>query len=250
MSKLFASVAALAMLTALAGPVQAETVNGWDIKYWPDVSAGACAAGANYPASKTALVFVREYNPRNNNASEWGIMLSNDSWKTKGSTYQVIIETWGKGQPKKTLTKVFSGLDDGGLIVKNLTVDEMNYLAFDAEASVRFVNKKDGKVIAHLRIDNSASVIRAVVNCLKGHGPNVVVAKQDETTMPKKEETKGGPYFGTGFFVAPKYVLTSYHIVEKCAGDKFSSSIPPIAQRRRSCLATIKRTTWLCLRPK
>jgi serine protease Do len=225
-SKLFASVAALAMLTALAGPVQAETVNGWVVEYWPKASAGACAAGANYPKTKTQLFFVRQYNAQNNNVSEWGLMLSNDAWKTKDKKYDVIIETEGKGRPRKTLIKTLYGIDSGGLLSKDFTIEEMNQLAFDAEGSVQFVNKGDGTVIAHFRIDNSASAIRAVVNCLKGHAPNVVVAKQDETTMPKKEETKGGPYYGTGFFVAPKYVLTSYHIVEKCAGDKIFVKYP------------------------
>jgi S1-C subfamily serine protease len=95
----------------------------------------------------------------------------------------------------------------------------MNTLAFDGEATVWFINKKDGKSIAVLRIDNSASVIRAVQNCLKAREPNVAVAKQDETTVQKKEKTKeSGPSYGTGFFVAPKYVLTSYHIIEQCTG--------------------------------
>jgi S1-C subfamily serine protease len=29
-----------------------------------------------------------------------------------------------------------------------------------------------------------------------------------------------------GFFVAPKYVLTSYHILEKCAADKIFIKYP------------------------
>jgi serine protease Do len=212
-----------AVLIALCSPSQAETVNGWEIKYWPDAFAGACAAGAYYPSSKTTMLFVKAYK---DNTTEWGVMLTNSTWKTKGNNYEVIIEAAGKGRPRRTLTKVFSGLDDGGLLLNNLTADEMNYLAFDVEATVWFINKKDGKNIAALRIDNSASVIRAVVNCLKGHQSNVVVAKQDETTTPKKEAISKGPYFGTGFVVAPKYVLTSYHIIEQCAADKIFIKYP------------------------
>jgi hypothetical protein len=224
MSKLFASVAALAMLTALADPVQAETVNGWRVEYWPDASAGACSAKANYPRTKTELFFIRMYNAENGNASEWGIMLSNDGWKTKGNTYQVIIETEGRGQPKKTLVKEFRGLDGGGIVHRGLTIEEMNYLAFEAEASVRFINKRDNKVIAHLRIDNSAAPIRAVVHCLKARAP--VVAKTEPTTTPKKEVDSHQASFGTGFFVAPKYVLTAYHVVEKCDGNKIFIKYP------------------------
>jgi S1-C subfamily serine protease len=217
-------LATAAVMAALASPVQAETVNGWTIEYWPDASAGACAAGMNYPSSKTKLLFVRMYNAQNNNASEWGIMLTNNTWKTKDKKYEVIVETEAKGPPKKTLIKSFNGTDSGGLVARDFTIEEMNILAFDAEAIVRFINKRDGTVIAYLRIDNSAPVIRAVVNCLKGHEP-IVVAKQD-ATIPKKEQASKGPYYGTGFFVAPKYVLTSYHILEKCAADKLFIKYP------------------------
>jgi serine protease Do len=221
MSKLFASVAALAMLTALAGPVQAETVNGWVVEYYPDVWAGTCSANVNYPKSQISLTFLRAYK---DNTTSWGVMLTNKSWKTKGNIYEVVIETVGRGQPKRTLTKVFEGMKNGGLVVDDLTIDEMNYLAFDAEASVRFVNKKDGAVIAHLRIDNSASAIRAVVHCLKARAP--VVAKTEPTTTPKKEVDSHQASFGTGFFVAPKYVLTAYHVVEKCDGNKIFIKYP------------------------
>jgi serine protease Do len=213
-----------AVLIALCTPSQAEVVKGWEVQYWPDVFAGACAAGANYPKAKTALFFIRQYTDENNNATEWGVMLSNDSWKTQGKTYELVMETEGRGRPKKTLIKTFEGLDGGGLALRGLTIEEMNQLAFDAEGSVRFINKRDGTVVAHLRIDNSAPVIRAVVNCLKGHAPTV--AKTEPTTTPKKEETSYTPSFGSGFFVAPKYVLTAYHVVEKCAGNQIYVKYP------------------------
>jgi serine protease Do len=217
MSKLFASVAALAMLTALAGSAQAEVVNDFTIEYWPRAFNGACSGTAYYGPTKTSLSIVTAYR---DNTKLWGIMLANKEWKTKGNTYEVVVQAGPEKnrQYRKTITKVFSGLDDGGLLVNDLTADEINTLAFDGEATVWFINKKDGKYIASLRIDKSANVIRAVQSCLKERAP-MIVNKQDETTVPKKEKTKegaGGPYYGTGFFVAPKYVLTAYHVVEKC----------------------------------
>jgi serine protease Do len=218
MSKLFASVSALAMLTALAGSAQAEVVNGFTVEYWPKAFNGACSGTAYYVKGKdkTSLSIVKAYR---DNTTLWGIMLANKDWKTKGNTYEVVIQAGPErnSQYRKTLTKVFTGLDDGGLLVSDLTANEMNTLAFDGEATVWFINKKDGKYIASLSINKSATVIRAVQSCLKEREP--MVAKQDENTVPKKEKTKeGGPYYGTGFFVAPKYVLTAYHVVEKCAG--------------------------------
>jgi hypothetical protein len=116
-------LATAAVMAALAGPVQAETVNGWTIEYWPDASAGACAAGMNYPSSKTKLLFVRMYNAQNNNASEWGIMLTNNIWKTKDKKYEVIVEMEAKGRPKKTLIKSFNGTDSGGLVARDFTIE-------------------------------------------------------------------------------------------------------------------------------
>jgi serine protease Do len=231
MQKLLSTVA---VLTALVSPVQAgdpvriEVVNGWVIEYWPDSFAGACTATGNYPNSMpgasngpTKLEFVRIYNDENNNAIEWGIMLINKSWKTKGLTFEVVMEINARGQPKRTVPMVFRGFgDNGGMVAAGLSIEAMNQLAFDTEAGVKFIGKRDGKVFAHLRIDNSAKQIRAVVNCLKSREPTTQVAKQDNTrTVPKQENTNTGPYFGTGFFVAPKYILTSYHVVEKCIGQ-------------------------------
>jgi S1-C subfamily serine protease len=212
------------VLTALAAPAHAaENVNGWLVDYYPSVWAGACSASMHYTKnnSSTRLSFIRHYNQ--DGTSSWGIMLSNKDWKAATASqgnYQVRIETVGKGQPQRSLVKMFKGMKSGGIHTYDgdLSIDEMNYLAFDAEASVRFVNNLDGKVIAHLQINNSAAPIRAVTNCLKARAPNDNVAKTDPakppTTPPKKEEEGGGT--GTGFFVAPKHVLTSAHVVKSC----------------------------------
>ena len=208
MSKLFASAGALAMLTALAGSAQAEVVNGWKVEYYPKIFNGACIGEAYYPKTKITLNIAVAH--RDGGTKLWGIMLENKDWKIKGNTYEVIIRTGPEGQPAhKTLTRTFTGLD-GGMVVSDLTANEINTLAFDGAATVWFVNKNNGKNIAALKIDHSAPVIIAVQNCLKAREP--VVANKTEPTTPKKET--GG--FGTGFFVAPKYVVTSAHVVEGC----------------------------------
>jgi S1-C subfamily serine protease len=204
------------MLTALAGSAHAETVNKyWNVEYWPKVFDGACVGQTYYGASKVTLTIGKSYR---DGTTLWGIMLANKDWKTKDKDYEIVIKAGPEKNPgyRKTLVRTFAGLDDGGLVVNNLTADEMNALAFDGEATVWFFNKKDAKLIAALRIDNAANVIRAVGACLKQREP--VVANKTETTKPparsKKEENTGG--FGTGFFVAPKYVLTSAHVVKEC----------------------------------
>jgi serine protease Do len=84
-------------------------------------------------------------------------------------------------------------------------------LAFDGEATAWFVNQKDHKKIGAFRIDGSAAIVRAVQACLKAHAPTANVAKN----KPPASEEEGGGY-GTGFFVAPKQVLTSAHVVKSC----------------------------------
>jgi hypothetical protein len=52
--------------------------------------------------------------------------------------------------------------------------------------------------------------------CLKAYAPNNNVAKTEPSTKPPTTPKEGGGGFGTGFFVAPKQVLTSAHVVKKC----------------------------------
>jgi S1-C subfamily serine protease len=153
--------------------------------------------------------------------TKWVVMLKNKSWPTKDDTqYEVVMFAGKEGAPKstlKTLTKVFFGLDGGGLVANDLSADEMNTLAFDGDATVWFVNKKDNKVIASLNINKSAEAIRALGSCLKAHMPNNTnTTKNDPPTKPPTTPKEDGGGFGTGFFVAPKQVLTSAHVVKKC----------------------------------
>ena len=204
-----------AVLVAVAVPAHAELVNGWKVEYYPKIFGGACIGETSYPKHGTTLNFAKFYR---DNATLWGLMLENKGWKaTKGeNSFQVVIKTGPEGNPKnrKTLVKTMVGLDDGGLLVNDLTADEMNTFAFDGDASAWFFTKKDGKLFAALKIDRSAMVIRAVQACLKARAPNDQVANNPSTppTAPKEE----GHSFGTGFFVAPKHVLTSAHVVKGC----------------------------------
>ena len=144
-------------------------------------------------------------------------MLLNKAWTwTKDNHYEVVVTVGPEGKPPvKTLTTTFWGLEKGGgLLMNRLTADEMNTFAVDGDATVVFWNKKDGKKIESLKIDKSAMVIRALGNCLKAYEPNGRVAKTEPPTTPKKEERGGG--YGTGFFVAPKRVLTAAHVVKSC----------------------------------
>jgi serine protease Do len=202
------------VLTALAGSAHADMTKWTSVKYYPEVFAGACIGEVWYPTKKVLLNIAVAY--RDDNVRRWGIMLENKEWKTKGNTYEVVMYAGKEGsdiKSMKTLTRVFTGLDEGGMLVNDLTADEMNTLAFDGEATVWFFNKKDKKLITALKIDKSAPVIRAVQACLKEHPPNEQVAK----APPKQDKKEESGSSGTGFFVAPKYVLTSEHVIAKCS---------------------------------
>jgi serine protease Do len=212
-----------AVLVALAAPAHAETVaRMWNVEYWPTVFQGACVGQVYYERPKVFLTIAKAYRE---NTTKWGIMLSSKDWKhiKDDGQYEVVIKAGPEKNEgyRKTLTRTFIGSvakDSGGLVVNDLTPDEMNTLAFDGEATAWFFNKKDGKLIAALRIDNAANAIRAVVGCLKTHEPNEVVAKENP---PAKKEDGPGPQYGTGFFVAPKYVLSAWHVVGKCSGQVY-----------------------------
>jgi serine protease Do len=215
MSTLKKLLMAATVLTAVTGSAHAEVVNKqWNMDYFPEVFNGACIAGSHYEKTKVTLYFGKIYR---DGTTKWVVMLRNKSWPTKvDGEYEVVMFAGKEGAPKstlKTLTKVFFGLEGGGLVVNDLSADEMNTLAFDGDATVWFVNKKDNKVIASLNINKSAEAIRALGGCLKAHMPNNTNTTKAPPTTPKKEDGGG---FGTGFFVAPKQVLTSAHVVKSC----------------------------------
>ncbi len=181
MSTLKKLLMAATVLTAVTGSAHAEVVNKqWNMDYFPEVFNGACIAGSHYEKSKVTLNFGKIYR---DGTTKWAVMLSNKSWPTKeDGEYEVVMYAGVQGAPKstlKTLTKVFIGLK-GGLVVNDLSADEMNTLAFDGDAVVWFVNKKDNKVIANLNINRSAEAIRALGACLKRYVAN-------NTNTPKTE---------------------------------------------------------------
>jgi serine protease Do len=158
-------------------------------------------------------MFVTAYR---DNTTVWGLLLVNKSWTTQDKYFDVEIIAGPEKNPsnRKTLTRQFFGTDTGGIAVNDLTANEMNTLAFDGEATVWFVNKNGGKRIGAFRIDGSAAIIRAVQACLKARAPNEQVATTPPKQDKKEEGTSGS---GTGFFVAPKYVLTSEHVIANCS---------------------------------
>jgi S1-C subfamily serine protease len=218
MSTLKTLLTTTAVLVALTASAQADMTKWTSTQYYPDLWRGACIGEVYYPTKKVTLNIGVAYH--DNNTKLWALMLENKEWKTKGNTYEVVMYAGKEGSDPKsmrTLTRVFRGTDSGGMVVNDLTAAEINTLAFDGEATVWFFNKKDKKLITALKIDKSAPVIVFLQNCLKAHAPTDQVAKAPPTT-PKKDD-QPGPSYGTGFFVAPKQVLTNYHVVEKCTGQ-------------------------------
>jgi serine protease Do len=216
MSTLKRLLMAATVLTALAGSAQADTVNNFRLEYYPDLFKGACIADSYYKHNKVTLNIAVSYQG-DNNTKVWGIMLENKEWKTKDKTYEVTVRAGPENNPanRKTLVRTFTGLKEGGIVVNDLTPDEINTLAFDGPASVWFYFKNETKPFAAFQINNSGNSIRATQACLKAHAPNNDVAKAPPTTKPPTPPKEGGNT-GTGFFVAPKQVLTSGHVVKNC----------------------------------
>jgi serine protease Do len=115
----------------------------------------------------------------------------------------------GAGQADKPWLVTFSTSNDGKtLSFTQATVEFMNTVADARSVEIIDENKQ---VLTSVDMKDSAAAIRAIVNCVSEHPPGV------PPSGPSPEpETR---ISGTGFFVAPKRVVTNNHVVSGCTKD-------------------------------
>ncbi len=77
--------------------------------------------------------------------------------------------------------------------------------------SVEFIDENK-QLLTSVDMKDSAAAIRAIVNCVNEHPP------PGEPPSPSEPE-KISVISGTGFFVAPKRVVTNNHVVNGCTKD-------------------------------
>jgi serine protease Do len=148
----------------------------------------------------------------------WIVLISNPRWnasigKRKELRLQLVTD-WP--MPKPWPYKFSISEDSKILSTTDASVEFMNGVA---DASKVEIKDDNGALWATVDMKDSASAIRAIVNCVREHPPGGAA----ETTIS-----------GTGFFVAPNYVVTNNHVVSECTG-KIQARYP----QRPSYTATI-----------
>ena len=102
----------------------------------------------------------------------------------------------------------FSISGDGKILsTTDASVEFMNSVA---DASKVEIKDDNGVLLTTLDMKDSAATIRAIVNCVREHPPK---SSEPEKTEPETTIS------GTGFFVAPKRVVTNNHVVNGCTKD-------------------------------
>ncbi len=103
----------------------------------------------------------------------------------------------------------FSTSNDGKtLSFTEASVEFMNTVA-DAH-SVEIIDENK-QLLTSVDMKDSAAAIRAIVNCVSEHPPGGGPSPEPETRIS-----------GTGFFVAPKRVVTNHHVVSGCTKPAFT----------------------------
>jgi serine protease Do len=98
--------------------------------------------------------------------------------------------------------------DSKTLSFTDASVEFMNTVA-DAH-SVEIIDENK-QLLTSVDMKDSAAAIRAIVNCVNEHPPGPGPSPEPETTT--------SVISGTGFFVAPKRVVTNNHVVSGCTKD-------------------------------
>ena len=145
--------------------------------------------------------------------AEWVIFLSNPRWnewvsKKRQHTLRLVTTKNWQGD--------FSVNDSNSLWKGGLSTDFMNTVA---DASSIEIMSSDNNPLTSLDMTDSAAAIRAVMNCVREHPPQVTAVAPAAATTPAPAPVPAPPKVssGTGFFVSSEgHILTNHHVVEGC----------------------------------
>jgi len=180
-------------------------IGGWSLEYLEVGKFSGCLAWAQFP-DQTSFQMGQIQSGTNKG---WVIFISNPKWHPwlgKRKQHQLWVVTTRADKPWLI---TFSTSNDGKtLSFAEASVEFMNSVA-DAR-SVEFIDENK-QLLTSVDMKDSAAAIRAIVNCISEHPPG------GTPSGPSPEpETR---ISGTGFFVAPKRVVTNNHVVSGCTKD-------------------------------
>jgi serine protease Do len=180
-------------------------IGGWSLEYLEVGKLSGCRAQAQFPDQTIfQMVLIQSGTDK-----AWVIFISNPKWNPwigKKKQHQLWLVTTRADKPWLV---TFSTSNDGKtLSFTQATVEFMNTVADARSVEIIDENKQ---VLTSVDMKDSAAAIRAIVNCVSEHppgGPPSGPSPAPETTIS-----------GTGFFVAPKRVVTNNHVVSGCTKD-------------------------------
>jgi serine protease Do len=181
-------------------------IGGWSLEYLEVRNLNGCRAAAQFPDQTVFQMILIQ----SGTDKKWVIFISNPRWnpwigKRKQHRLQLVTD-WPTTKPWP-YTFSISG-DSKILSTADASVEFMNSVA---DASKVEIKDDNGALWATVDMKDSAAAIRAIVNCVNEHPPGPGPSPEPETTI--------SAISGTGFFVAPKRVVTNNHVVSGCTKD-------------------------------
>jgi S1-C subfamily serine protease len=170
---------------------------GWTVAYLELDNLNGCGAAARFP-DQTVFQMTQIQSGTN---KAWIIFISNPRWNAwigkRKELRLSLVTDWPTTKPWPYTFSV-SG-DNKILSTTDASVEFMNSVADASKVEIMTDNKE---LLASVDMKDSAATIRAIVTCVNEHPP------KSETIIS-----------GTGFFVAPKRVVTNNHVVSGCTKD-------------------------------
>ena len=204
---LLAGSTALICLSDGAQAQQAVRYGGegwWGIYHQTFDGDRVCFATSFYKGHNVLLKF---FSWHDEGERKWSISLKNDKWNlSEKKRYEFVLEA----PRNRKWTLSFEGLSSTEMIV-HVSKDVMNSIAMDSDG-FKMMFSQGNKVLGPFLLNDSAAAIRSVVHCVNDD-PN-----RSKTTEKPHEPKKssGGTSSGTGFFIAPGYILTNHHVIKDC----------------------------------
>jgi serine protease Do len=178
-------------------------IGGWSLEYLEVGKLSGCRARAQFP-DQTVFQMVHI---QSGTDKSWIIFISNPKWNAwigKRKQLRLWLQT------TKPWLVTFSTSNDGTTLFADASVEFMNGVADAASAEIKDENKQ--YLLTTVDMKDSAAAIVAIVKCVREHPPG--------PPGPSPEpETTTSVISGTGFFVAPKRVVTNNHVVSGCRKD-------------------------------
>jgi S1-C subfamily serine protease len=178
-------------------------IGGWSLEYLEVGNLSGCRALAQFP-DQTIFQMAQLQIGTNKG---WVIFISNPRWNAwigNRKQLRLLLMTTRADKPWLVTFSTFG--DSKTLSFTDASVEFMNTVADARSVEIMDENKQ---LLTSVDMKDSAAAIRAIVNCVNEHPAGGKPSPSEpETTIS-----------GTGFFVAPKRVVTNHHVVSGCTKD-------------------------------